>query len=56
MALLTCREERTLFNVALISPPGFSRQIVALLQALEADFSSFNILADDEVRQGTTVP
>lgn len=31
---------------------GFSKQIIALLSKHNARFSSFNILADDEVRQG----
>jgi hypothetical protein len=29
---------------------GFSRKMVALLRELDAEFSTFNILADDEVR------
>jgi hypothetical protein len=32
---------------------GFSRQMVALLQELNVEFSSFNILMDEEVKQGT---
>eukprot|EP00043_Microstomoeca_roanoka_P016683 m.171815 g.171815 ORF g.171815 m.171815 type:complete len:364 (-) comp16507_c2_seq2:174-1265(-) len=31
---------------------GFSRRMVELLRAQDAEFSTFNILADDEVRQG----
>ena len=31
---------------------GFSRQTVAILQEMKAEFSTFNILMDDEVRQG----
>ena len=41
------------FQVALRPPPaGFSRSIVALLKEQNAEFSTFNILADDQVRQG----
>ena len=32
---------------------GFSRQTIAILQELNAEFSTFNILMDNEVRQGT---
>eukprot|EP00730_Choanoeca_flexa_P001729 TRINITY_DN10758_c0_g1_i3.p2 TRINITY_DN10758_c0_g1~~TRINITY_DN10758_c0_g1_i3.p2 ORF type:complete len:325 (+),score=109.64 TRINITY_DN10758_c0_g1_i3:44-1018(+) len=31
---------------------GFSRKMVALLREIDAEFSTFNILADDQVRQG----
>lgn len=31
---------------------GFSRQIIGILEEYNADFGSFNILMDDEVRQG----
>ena len=31
---------------------GFSRQTVALLNEMGAEYSTFNILLDDEVRQG----
>ncbi|KAM3716996.1 Glutaredoxin [Dirofilaria immitis] len=31
---------------------GFSNQIVSLLRGVDADFSSFDVLEDDEVRQG----
>lgn len=31
---------------------GFSRTTIELLNKLEADYSSFDILTDDEVRQG----
>ncbi|EDQ87187.1 uncharacterized protein MONBRDRAFT_38141 [Monosiga brevicollis MX1] len=31
---------------------GFSRTMVELLRSVDAEFSTFNILADDEVRQG----
>lgn len=34
---------------------GFSRQTVALLNECGTKFSTFNILADDEVRQGTCI-
>lgn len=37
---------------ATFSPTGFSRSIVALLKEHDAEFSTFNILADDQVRQG----
>ena len=33
---------------------GFSKQIVALLNEDNIEYSSFNILSDDEVRQGRT--
>ena len=32
---------------------GFTRQLVALFAKHDVDFQSFNILADDEARQGT---
>ena len=32
--------------------PGFSRQLVAILNEIGVEYSSFNILADEEVRQG----
>ena len=32
---------------------GFSRQTVELLNSLNAEFGSFDILTDEEVRQGT---
>ena len=31
---------------------GFSRQIVSLLDGMSVEYGSFNILADQEVRQG----
>jgi len=31
---------------------GFSRQLMAILQEIKADFKTFDILRDDEVRQG----
>jgi len=31
---------------------GFSRQIVALLNELKAEFKTFDILNDEQVRQG----
>ena len=31
---------------------GFSRQTIELLQSLNAEFGTFDILSDDEVRQG----
>lgn len=31
---------------------GFSARAVAILKELEADFSSFNVLEDEEIRQG----
>ena len=31
---------------------GFSRKMVEILNEFQAEFSTFNILADDEVRQG----
>jgi len=31
---------------------GFSRQTIDLLQSLNTDFGSFDILADEEIRQG----
>lgn len=31
---------------------GFSRQTVELLQSLNAEFGSFDILTDEEIRQG----
>ena len=34
---------------------GFSRQTVELLNSLNAEFGSFDILTDEEVRQGTVV-
>ena len=34
---------------------GFSRQVVELLDEIGADYSTFNILADEEVRQGQSV-
>ena len=38
----------------ILSPnrPGFSRQLVAILNEIDVEYSSFNILADEEVRQG----
>jgi Grx4 family monothiol glutaredoxin len=43
-----------LFMKGLPSAPkcGFSRQIVELLENEHAEFDTFNILDDDEVRQG----
>lgn len=35
-----------------LSCSGFSKQMVNLLQELNVEFSSFNILMDDEVRKG----
>ena len=32
--------------------PGFSRQLIAILNEIDVEYSSFNILADEEVRQG----
>ena len=32
---------------------GFSRQIVGILEEFGAEFRTFNILVDEEVRQGT---
>lgn len=32
---------------------GFSRKIVALLQEQKVDFTTFDILSDERVRQGT---
>ena len=34
---------------------GFSKQVVALLQEMNVDFTSFDILGDEDVRQGTLV-
>ena len=31
---------------------GFSRQMVAILQEMGAEFSAFNIIMDEEVREG----
>ena len=31
---------------------GFSRQLMTILADIKADFKTFDILADDEVRQG----
>ena len=31
---------------------GFSRQVVALLDEVGADYTTFDILSDEEVRQG----
>jgi len=31
---------------------GFSRQLVTLLDGHEIDYSTFNILVDDEIRAG----
>ena len=31
---------------------GFSKQIVAILDEMEVDYDGFNILEDEEVRQG----
>ena len=33
-------------------PVGFSRQVVALLDEAGADYTTFDILSDEEVRQG----
>lgn len=34
---------------------GFSRQVIGLLDGIGADYSTFNILSDEEVRQGEGV-
>ena len=36
----------------LFEPTGFSRQVVEILNNVEAKYSSFDILSDEEVRQG----
>lgn len=36
----------------MLSLAGFSRTTIELLNKLEADYSSFDILSDEEVRQG----
>ena len=38
-----------------IQHTGFSKQVVALLQEMDVDFTSFDILGDEDVRQGTLV-
>jgi glutaredoxin-related protein len=37
--------------VARLCLAGFSRKLVEVLRGVEAEFSTFNILADEEVRQ-----
>jgi Grx4 family monothiol glutaredoxin len=51
---LVTRSRIMLFMKGLPSAPkcGFSRQIVELLEQHGAEFDAFNILDDDEVRQG----
>lgn len=54
LKLLTNKSRIMLFMKGLPSAPkcGFSRQIVELLENEHAEFDTFNILDDDEVRQG----
>ena len=51
------RHEVMLFMKGLPSAPrcGFSRQMVELLRSLQVDFDSFDILTDEDVRQGLKV-
>jgi Grx4 family monothiol glutaredoxin len=54
LAQLTCKEPIMLFMKGLPSAPrcGFSRQIVEILEGEGVPFGAFDILEDNEVRQG----
>jgi glutaredoxin-related protein len=54
LAQLIAKDEVTLFMKGTPQEPrcGFSRKIVALLKEHGVEFGSFNILSDDEVREG----
>jgi Grx4 family monothiol glutaredoxin len=54
LSKLVRRHEVMLFMKGLPSAPqcGFSRQIVEILDMSEVPYDAFNILQDDEVRQG----
>jgi len=54
LARLVKRDKVMLFMKGLPSAPkcGFSRQIVEILEASKVNFDSFDILQDEEVRQG----
>lgn len=47
--------EGVICAMLIVSISGFSRQIVELLNGLNAEYWTFDILSDDEVRQGLKV-
>ena len=48
------RHTSVLFETLSNNCVGFSKQMVALLNEDNIEYSSFNILSDEEVRQGST--